>query len=162
MSRFRVTVQLEACGPTTQSWAFESPGCSLEPAHRAGIRDFLDCVGQAIVDDNPSGSYHVLQPAVCAEVTDDVRIEPTTVRVETGLSAGKLGVAISVAEAAARQLPAPPNRPYGTASAIEMEQAAARLLIECGVKNLRAAHALLEPYERHDASEDGSATANER
>lgn len=41
-----------------------------------------------------------------------------------------------------------------------MKHAAARLLIECGVRNLRAAQALLAPCEHHGASDDGSATGN--
>jgi hypothetical protein len=154
VSRFSATVRLEDDEDgfvQTGLWEFNTPARPAdESAHRSQIRDLLECVGQAIVDANPRGVYYVLRPAALIEISGDLQIRTAAVRADTGLPTRKLAVVISLAEAATAQLPVVPDLFRGMNSAVEMQWAAARLLIECAAKNLREAHALLAPYEHED------------
>jgi len=149
MSRLGISVRLEDHLCQIGMWELDALHERLSPAaQRARVANFLACVGQAIIDQDHGGAYHVVRPALCAAI--DTEFRDSCVEADTGLPAARLAAAISIAHVAALKLPVVPTMLSGTSSAIEMQWAAARLLIECAVTAMRQAYELLAPYERRD------------
>lgn len=148
MTRLSISVRLEDHAVQTGLWDLDLDERLGPTAQRARVAHFLACVGQAIVDENHRGVYHVIRPAACAVI--DTEFRRSSVEADTGLPAAKVATAMAIAQGAALQLPAVPQTLSGTSSAIEMEWAAARLLIETGIDAMRRAYELLAPFERCD------------
>lgn len=148
MTRLSISVRLDDHAVQIGVWELDLDERLGPIAQRARVAHFLACVGQAVVDENHRGAYHVVRPAVCVLI--DTEFRRSSVEADAGLPAAKVATAISVAQGAALQLPPVPHTLHGTSGAIEMEWAAARLLIETGVDAMRRAYELLAPFERCD------------